>query len=215
MRSVMLRSLLAFCSTGVSLPAVAAPDFAACFTLTPGLSWSNGEETVVHSTDSFAGRDVISVTASGAGFPRATFHDRSGRQLLGEVEYNFPSLGNGNNDAPASIDVYISAPSFPPNATPGERFMLAGRGERTVPAEGTVSPIKYDGAADYTFMGFETLTVNIGDTLRTFKDTCHLSARIEGGRVEAWYAAGFGRIKYQQYRGNELLMQDQITAINE
>lgn len=213
MSSVLLRSTLALGLAALSAPAIAAADFAACFSLTPGVSWSNGDDTITNAADRFAGQDVISVTTRGGGLARATFHDRSGRQYLGEVDYAVPSLGNNNSDAPLTTERYQPAPTFPASAVPGSRFKLVGHGQRTAHGGDTVTPIAYEGFSDYTFVGFEDLAVEIDYQPRTFKDTCHLRARIEGGHIDAWHAPGFGRIKFQRYDGDNLLMGEEIETI--
>lgn len=207
MSSAPLRSLLALALAGVSLPALAAPDFAACFSLTPGLSWSNADETLTIEKTTFAGQSAIRIHSAGGGIGMATFHDLSGRQLLGQARYGMSS------DGPTRTDAFKPAPTFPLSARPGDRFELTGTGERTHHIDETVEPVDYDGFSDYTFVGFEDVEANVDNQPRTFKDTCHVTATFEDNRIEAWYAAGFGRIKFERYMGNELLMQDQIESI--
>lgn len=67
--------------------------------------------------------------------------------------------------------------------------------------------------ADYTFVGYEDLDVEIDFKPRTFANTCHLATTFEDGRAEVWYAPGFGRIKFQRYSGDSLLMSDEISSI--
>jgi len=207
MTSTLLRSTLAMALAAISLPAAAAPEFAACFTLTPGLSWSNADETLTIEKVTFAGQNAIKVHSAGGGIGMASFYDPSGRQLLGQERYGMSS------DGPTRTDVFKPAPTFPQSAKPGERFELTGTGERTNHIDETVEPIDYDGFSDYTFVGFEDLETNVGNQPRTFKDTCHVSATFEDNRIEAWYAAGFGRIKFERYMANELLMHDEIESI--
>lgn len=84
MSSVLLRTTLALGVSALAAPAFAAGDFAACFTLTPGVSWSNGSETLSTSEATVAGEPALAVTTSGGGVSSATVHDRSGRQLLAQ-----------------------------------------------------------------------------------------------------------------------------------
>ena len=213
MSSVLLRSTLALGLSALAAPAFAAADFAACFTLTPGVSWSNGQETITIAKAPFAGNDdAVSVTTSGGGISSAEFFDRSGRQQLGKIRYGIAAWG-ADGAAPVMTDTYSPAPTFPATAKPGERFTLTGKGERTNHAQETVSPLEYEGFADYTFVGFEDLEVEIGFQPRTFANTCHLTATFEEGRAEVWYAPGFGRIKFQRYSGDMLLMSDEISQI--
>lgn len=207
MSSLLLRSTLAMGLAGLSLPAIAAPEFAACFTLTPGLSWSNADETLTIEKVTFAGQNAIKMHSAGGGIGMATFHDISGRQLLGQERYSMSS------DGPTRTDTFKPAPTFPQSAKPGDRFELTGAGERTNHVDETVEPVDYDGFSDYTFVGFEDIDADVDNQPRTFKDTCHVTATFEDSRIEAWYAAGFGRIKFERYMGNELLMQDQIESI--
>ncbi|MDX3936784.1 hypothetical protein [Stenotrophomonas sp.] len=112
-------------------------------------------------------------------------------------------------------DVFKPAPTFPANAKPGERFEVNGKGERTNHAEDTVEAIDYDGFSDYIFVGFEDVDAEVGGQPRTFKDTCQVTATFEDSRIEAWYAAGFGRIRFERYMGSDLLMRDEIKSIEE
>lgn len=208
----MRRTFLAFGLAALSAPALAAPDFAACFTLTPGLSWSNGNETLTIEKAPFAGQQAIKVHTAGGGVGSASFHDASGRRLLGQERYGISAWG-GDASAPVMTDTYNPSPTFPQSAKPGDRFALTGTGERTNHNEETVEPLDYDGFSDYTFAGFEDLEVEIDGQPRTFKDTCHVTATFEDNRIEAWYAAGFGRIRFERYMGSELLMRDEIESI--
>lgn len=212
MSSVLLRSALAVGLAALSCPAFAAADFATCFTLTPGVSWSNADETITIAATTFAGQDAITVTNAGGGVSSATVHDRSGRQQLGTLRYGISAWG-GDASAPVMTDTYKPAPTFPQNAKPGERFQYTGQGERTNHAEGSTAPLAFDGFSDYTFVGFENLEVEIDYQPRTFADTCHLSATGDGNRIEVWYAPGFGRIKFQRYSGDSLLIGDEIESI--
>lgn len=212
MSSVLLRSLLGMAVASLAAPVSAAPDFAACFTLTPGVSWSTGNETTVIARAPFAGRQVLSVTTTGGGVGQASFHDATGRQLLGNVQYGIAAWG-GDAAVAAMTDVFDPAPTFPASAQPGGRFVLDGKGVRTNHHEATDTQVDYEGFSDYTFVGYEDLEVEIDYQRRTFKDTCHLSASFEGERMEAWYAAGFGRIKFERYSGDSRLISDEIDSI--
>ncbi|MNK24583.1 hypothetical protein D3C87_428930 [compost metagenome] len=212
-------SPLAFGSTlllglaALSAPAGAA-DFATCFTLTPGLSWSNADETLTIERATFLGQDAIRVSSAGGGVATASYFDASGRQLLGQERLGIAAWG-GDASKPVMTDTFKPAPTFPQNATPGARFEVNGKGERTHHVEETVEPIDYDGFSDYQFVGFEDVAVEVDGQPRTFKDTCHLTATFEDNRMEAWYAAGFGRIKFERYMGSELLMRDEIESIEQ
>ncbi len=212
MSPVLLRTTLALGLSALAAPAFAA-DFAACFTLTPGLRWSNGDETLTIEQATFNGQDAIKVHSAGGGVGMASYYDASGRQLLGEERYGISAWG-GDAAQPVMTDTFKPAPTFPERAKPGERFQLSGQGERTHHVEETVTPIDYDGFTDYTFVGFEDVQAEVDNAPRTFKDTCHLTATFEDNRIEAWYAAGFGRIKFERYMGEELLMRDEIEAIH-
>ncbi len=211
MSSLLLRSTLALGLAGLSLPAIAAPEFAACFTLTPGLSWSSSDETLTIEKATFAGQEAIKVSSAGGGVGTASYYDASGRQLLGQERLGISAWG-GDASRPVMTDIFKPAPTFPQSAKPGDRFEVNGKGERTNHVDETVD---YDGFNDYTFVGFEDLETEVGDQPRTFKDTCHVTATFEDNRIEAWYAAGFGRIKFERYMGSELLMRDEIESIEQ
>lgn len=212
MSSVLLRTTLALGVSALTAPAFAAGDFAACFTLTPGVSWSNGSETLSISEATVAGEPALAVTTSGGGVSSATVHDRSGRQLLAQIRYGIAAWG-GDAAAPVMTDTFDPAPTFPATAKPGERFTVTGKGERTNHAQDTVTDLEFDGFSDYTFVGHEDLEVEIDFKPRTFANTCHLTTTFEDGRAEVWYAPGFGRIKFQRYSGDNLLMSDEISSI--
>jgi hypothetical protein len=212
MSPVLLRSTLALGLSALAAPAFAA-DFATCFTLTPGVSWSNGDETLTIEKATFAGQDAIKVHSAGGGVGMASYFDPSGRQLLGQDRYGISAWG-GDASQPVMTDTFKPAPSFPQSARPGDRFVVNGSGERTNHVEETVEPVDYDGFNDYTFVGFENVEVTVDNAPRTFKDACHVTATFEDNRIEAWYAAGFGRIKFARYMGEDLLMRDEIEAIH-
>lgn len=212
MSPVLLRSTLALALSALAAPAFAA-DFATCFTLTPGLRWSTGDETLTIEQATFNGQDAIKVHSAGGGVGTASYYDASGRQLLGQDRYGISAWG-GDASQPVMTDAFKPAPTFPANAKPGDRFEVNGSGERTHHVEETVTPLDYDGFSDYTFVGFENVEATVDNQPRTFKDTCHVSATFEDNRIEAWYAAGFGRIKFERYMGEELLMRDEIEAIH-
>ena len=213
MSPVLLRSTLAFALSALAAPAFAAADFATCFTLTPGLRYSTGDETLTIEKAEFAGQQAIRVQSAGGGVGTAAYYDASGCQLLGQDRYGISAWG-GDASRPVMTDTFKPAPTFPQTARPGERFVVNGSGERTHHVEETVEPVDYDGFNDYTFVGFEDVEATVDDQPRTFKDTCHVSATFEDNRMEAWYAPGFGRIKFERYMGEELLMRDEIEAIH-
>lgn len=212
MSSVLLRCTLALGLSALAAPAFAAADFAACFTLTPGVSWSNGSETLSISEATVAGQSALAVTTSGGGVSSASVHDSSGRQLLAQIRYGIAAWG-GDAAAPVMTDTFDPAPTFPATAKPGDRFTLTGKGERVNHAQDTVTDLEFDGLADYTFVGFEDLDVEVGFQPRTFSNVCHLTATVEDGRAEVWYAPGYGRIKFERYSGDTLLMGDEIQTL--
>jgi hypothetical protein len=213
MSPALLRSTLALGLSLLVAPAFAAADFATCFTLTPGLRWSTGDETLTIEKASFNGQDAIKVHSAGGGVGMASYFDPSGRQLLGQDRYGISAWG-GDASLPVMTDTFKPAPTFPQSAKPGERFVVNGSGERTHHVEETVEPVDYDGFNDYTFVGFENVEATVDNAPRTFKDACHVTATFEDNRIEAWYAAGFGRIKFERYMGEDLLMRDEIEAIH-
>jgi hypothetical protein len=214
MSSVLLRTTLALGLSALTAPAFAAADFAACFTLTPGSAWSNGEETIrIAATPFGAHADAIGVTTSAGGVRSTEFFDASGRQQLGKIRYGIAAFG-ADDSAPIMTDTYTTVPTFPATARPGDRISLSGKGERINHAQDTTIALDYEGFADYTFVGFEDLEVEIDYVPRTFANTCHLTATVEGGRAEVWYAPGLGRIKFERYSGDMLLIGDEISSID-
>lgn len=206
-------TLLAASLVALSLPvAASAADFAACFTLDPAVAWTTGPDTIQNSEATFGGEPAVAVVTSGGGLSRAQVRDASGRSLLAVLHYGIAAWG-GDPSQPRMTDTFDPAPSFPATATPGQKFSLTGTGTRENHAEETEAAIEYDGFSDYTFVGFEDLVVDIAGSPRTFAQTCHLRADVEGGRVEEWYAAGFGRIKFVRYSGDSVLFSDEIETI--
>lgn len=213
MSSALLRTTLALGLSALTAPAFAAADFAACFTLTPGTTWSNGDETISIAAAPFGTHaDAIGVTTSAGGVRSTEFFDASGRQQLGKIRYGIAALG-ADASAPIMTDTYTTVPAFPATATPGQKITLTGKGERVNHAQDTVTPLDYEGFGDYTFVGFEDLEVEIAYQPRTFANTCHLTATFEDGRAEVWYAPGLGRIKFERYSGDMLLIGDEIQSI--
>ncbi|WMJ67576.1 hypothetical protein [Stenotrophomonas sp. 24(2023)] len=211
--SILIRRALATASLAcVATPALAAADFAACFRLDPSVSWSVGRENTRIVATTFAEAPALAVVTSGSGMTVANLYDTTGRRRLGTVHYGIAAWG-ADGSKPMMTDRYDPAPTFPATATPGQRFTVTGKGTRVNHGEGSESELEYDGFSDYTFVGFQDLDTEIDYAPRTFKDTCHLTAAVEGGRVEAWYAPGFGRIKFERYSGDSLLFSDEIDSI--
>lgn len=212
MSSLAFRSTLFLGLAALSAPACAA-DFGACFTLTPGLTWSTADATLTIEKATFAGKEAIKVNSAGGGIGTASYFDASGRAFLGEERYGISAWG-GEAGTPVMTDAFNPPPTFPATAKPGDRFQYTGKGERTHHVEETVEPLDFEGFSDYTFVGFEDVDVEVDGQPRTFKATCHVSASFEDNRMEGWYAPGFGRIRFERYMGNELLMRDEIESID-
>lgn len=121
----------------------------------------------------------------------------------------------GDANAPLMTESFSKAPEYPADAAPGAKFTLTGTGTLENHATETVVPHEYEGFATYTFVGFEDLEAKVDSKPRIFKNTCHLSAEFEDGRMEAWYAPGFGRVKFKRYSGDSLLMGETIDSVIE
>lgn len=212
MSTQLLRAAFVLSAVAIASPASAAADFAACFSLKPGVSFGAERTTVSIDKAKFMGQDAIAVTQSEGGVSSASFYDATGRKLLGNVRYGISAMG-GNAKSPVTTESYSKAPEFPSKAAPGAKFQLSGSGKLENHADETSTPLEYEGFSDYTFVGFEDLSTKIDYKERTFKDTCHLSAEFEGGRMEAWYAPGFGRVQFERYSGDSLLMSESIDSI--
>lgn len=212
MSSQLLRAAFVLSAVAISSQATAAPDFAACFSLKPGVSFGAERTTVSIEKAKFMGQDAIAVTQSEGGVSSASFYDASGRKLLGNVRYGISAMG-GDAKAPLMTESYSKAPEFPGKAAPGAKLKLSGSGKLENHADETSTPLEYEGFSDYTFVGFEDLATKIDYKDRTFSNTCHLSAEFEGGRMEAWYAPGFGRVKFERYSGDSLLMAEEIDSV--
>ena len=138
MSPVLLRSTLAFALSALAAPAVAAADFATCFTLTPGLRYSTGDETLTIEKAEFAGQQAIRVQSAGGGVGTAAYYDASGRQLLGQDRYGISAWG-GDASRPVMTDTFKPAPTFPQTARPGERAS-ASRSARSAAATSALRP---------------------------------------------------------------------------
>ena len=121
----------------------------------------------------------------------------------------------GDANAPLMTESFSKAPEYPADAAPGAKFTLTGTGTLENHATETVVPHEYEGFGTYTFVGFENLETKVNNKERIFENTCHLSAEFEDGRMEAWYAPGFGRVKFKRYSGDSLLMSETIDSVIE
>jgi hypothetical protein len=193
-------------------PAAQAGDFAACFSLKPGVAYDAGRDSVRIVRERFGERDAIAVVSSGDGVKTATYYDPSGRALLGSVQYGIADWG-GDASKPAITERYAQTPQFPASAKPGAKFRLSGAGQRITHNDGASQDIQYDGFDDYVFVGFEDLELPVDFEPRKFPGTCHLKAGDAENSAEFWYAPGFGRVKFVRYMGKEPLMTLQLDSI--
>jgi hypothetical protein len=214
MSSPLLPLALALSASALSLNASAAADFATCFSLTPNVQFRSGDTTTQIVDVMFNDQKGRAVVNAAGGSKTAAVYDLSGRRLLGEVRYGIAALG-ADPQTPIMTDIYTQSPEFPKQAVPGAKFKLTGSGERTNHAQGWVDPVNYDSFTDYTFVGFEDVQTEVNRAPRTFKDSCHVSASSGDERIEVWYAAGYGQIKFERYSGQSLLMHDVIDTIIE
>jgi hypothetical protein len=196
----------------VAVPVAQAADFAACFSLKPGLAYEMNDSKIRIVRERFGDRDAIALVTSGSGVKTSTYYDPDGRALLGSVQYGIAALG-GDASAPVITERYTQTPEFPAKAKPGDKFKLHGAGKRTLHNEDSVEDLNYPGFSDFTFVGFEDLELPVDFTPRTFSGTCHLKAGDAESSAEFWYAPGFGLIKFVRYQGKETFFSQQLESI--
>lgn len=199
---------LSFVVAATAAQAAHAADFAACFTLKPGVAYMIDDDKIRISRERFGDREAIAMISS-AGVPTTTYYDPSGRALLGSVQYGIA----GDANAPVVTERYAQTPEFPATAKPGAKFKLQGKGQRTLHGEGTVENLEYPGFDHFTFVGFEDLELPVDFKKRKFPGTCRLKAQEDGLVAEFWYAPGFGRVKFVRYQNGEAQITLQLDSI--
>ncbi|AVJ31579.1 MULTISPECIES: hypothetical protein [Stenotrophomonas] len=195
---------------------MAAADFAECFVLKPGVSWSNGQYSFSTATASFGGKPSMVAITHGDGVRTAEYFDPSGRVLLAEIQYGI--AGFGGDPAKAAItDEYDAMPTFPQRAKPGEQFHRSGKGVRFLASEPGEAPeaIEYRGMSNFTFVGFVDLEATVNGVPRTFANTCHLKAQDAQHTMEYWYAPGYGPVRKRAFSNGTRLFDDTIRRITE
>lgn len=193
--------------------AAQAGDFAACFSLKPGVSYLMDDTKIQIVRERFGERDAIAVISAGSGVRSATFYDASGRGRLGDIQYGIAEWG-GDPKTAVITETYSQPLLFPAQATPGGKFKLSGGiGQRNVHSEQEVTELTYQGFTDYTFVGFEDLELKVDYKPRTFAGTCHLRAEVDDGHAEFWYAPGFGMIQFKRYTVSGLLLAQALESV--
>jgi hypothetical protein len=168
----------------------AGPKIGDCFIWTPGTKYTktNGYANLIVQ-EQFDGRQAIGAVelrSNGTRFgAEYTAVGDTDVQVLGVIDYD-------NNGAFNYQRVY-SGFTFPINLAPGQKV------QRTVTVTETratpPSPAPTTQNEEWTFVGFENLTLGG----RRFTDVCKVSSPSgsAGKTYVAWFAKGFGNIKYE------------------
>ncbi|WP_062478953.1 hypothetical protein [Variovorax boronicumulans] len=176
----------------------AAPSFADCFKLKPGVAYRLSDRSRVQIIKTqFAGKAAMGVVSIDGGVKTVSFFDETGRQRLGSEQYGIAALG-GNANEVAIKEVFATPfPEVPADVKPGAAFKLAGKGVKTTSAgnESFAFGTKYQ--ADHVFVGFESLELTPNYKARTFENVCHVRSRGKDNSVDSWYAPEYGVIKMQ------------------
>jgi hypothetical protein len=95
----------------------AAPSFADCFKLKPGVAYTLSDRSKVQIVKSqFAGKAAVGVVSTDGGVKTARFFDETGRQRLGSEQYGVAALG-GNASKVVIKEVFTApfpeGPHFP------------------------------------------------------------------------------------------------------
>lgn len=211
-----LRTLALAGLAALSAPAAhAAGDFAACFSLKPGTVFYMQDSKIEIARERFGQRDAIAVIQTDEGVRSKQLYSADGRSHYGSVRYGIAAFG-GDPDAPIMTDAYDPAPQFPAKASPGGSFKIAGRGQRTqhgLEGGDEVEEIAYEGFSDFTFVGFEDLSLEVDGKPRTFAGTCRLKAGEGDTSLERWYAPGFGMIQFQRYSGDSVVYSRSLSRV--
>jgi len=212
MKTPPLRFLGAFLCCSLTPAAYAAPLFSDCFTLKPNVTWETERSTVTAAEIDYHGQPAIQVDTLSDGMRASLIYDRSGRKILGAIEWGVAAFG-GNPDVPDKTLRWTTSPTYPAQISAGERFTLTGKGVQTTRDPADEQNIDYPGYPDYLFVGFEDLTINIDGVDRTFHNVCHIRAEEEGKKMESWFAPKLGQIRLKFYQDNQLIMAEEITRI--
>lgn len=106
-----------------ALPALAAADFAACFRLDPGVSWSSGAERACIVPSPPGGESALAVVASEGRVTAADVYAPNGRVLLVTIRCGVAAAG-ADAIAPVMTDSFDPAPNLPATATPDQCFCV-------------------------------------------------------------------------------------------
>jgi hypothetical protein len=163
--------------------------------LTPGTKYTktNGYTNLIVQ-EQFNGRQAlgeIELRSDGTRFGAEYIEvDNTDVQILGRIDYDGTGAFNYQR-------VYAGF-TFPINMAPGQTI------QRTVTVTETSatppSPAPTTENEQWTFVGFENMTLGG----RTFTNVCKLSSpsSTAGQKYVAWFAKGFGNIKYQTLDAN-------------
>lgn len=195
----ILGTAIAVIAAAASTSAIAAaPSFADCFKLKPGVAYTLSDRSKVQIIKSqFAGKAAVGVVSTDGGVKSARFFDETGRQRLGSEQYGVAALG-GNASKVVIKEVFTAPfPEVPADVKPGATFKLAGKGVKTTSAGNEPFDFAKRYQADHVFVGFENLELKPNYNARTFENVCHVRSRGEDNSVDSWYAPQYGVIKME------------------
>ena len=188
----------AFAAAASGSALAAAPSFADCFRLKPGLAYTLSDRSKVRIVKGqFAGRAAIGVVSIDEGVKSVKYFDETGRQRLGSEQYGIAGLG-GDASKVVIKEVFAAPfPEVPSDARPGGTFKLTGKGTRTTKEGSEAFDFGRRYQSEHVFVGFENLELKPNYNPRTFENVCHLSSRGSDNSVDSWYAPEYGVIKMQ------------------
>ncbi len=187
-----------FAAAATTSAIAAAPSFADCFKLKPGVSYTLSDRSKIQIVKAqFAGKAAMSVVSTDGGVKTAKFFDETGRQRLGSEQYGVAALG-GNASKVVIKEVFSAPfPEVPADVKPGGTFKLAGKGVKTTSAGNEAFDFGNRYQSEHVFVGFENLELKPNYNARTFENVCHVRSRGEDNSVDSWYAPEYGVIKMQ------------------
>jgi hypothetical protein len=216
--NAMLGAAVASLAAAASSGAVAAaPSFADCFKLKPGVAYTLNDRSKIEIIKAqFAGKPAVGVVSTDGGVKVARFFDETGRQRLGSENYGVAALGG--NAAKVVIKEVFTAPfpEVPADVKPGATFKLAGKGVKTTSAGKEAFDFDKKYQSEHVFVGFENLELKPNFAARTFENVCHVRSRGEDNSVDSWYAPQYGVIKMQvKTAKGESLYSYELDALDE
>jgi len=180
-------------------PAAAAPKFADCFVITPGVAYTTtgtSQEKFVGVRESFEGTMRTGMTSAplSTGIKDIVAYwspESDAIHFWGQVHYNNP------DHSASSKDVSSSGNSLPLTMQAGQSVSLDYTETTTLFADGQTST--QPNKVTVTFEGFETVTLGG----KTFENACRLKTvdASDPGASTVWFAKGFGPIRSRDTDG--------------